>query len=142
MTVKEPSVPGLRRWIPHQKVLEVREPSWWRNPLPRKETKGASNRMGRAEREHHLKGWPWFSLLVPGARLHPHLGAFRFTQCGSGEETSQISGALQGFGMHASEEFEHQKVQRWLEKSSCQIVGSKTRLLCPIFDFSSDDRWY
>lgn len=35
--------------------------------------------------------------------------------------------------MLAGEELEHQKVQRWLEKSNPQIVGSTTRLLCSVF---------
>lgn len=35
--------------------------------------------------------------------------------------------------MLASEEFEHQKVQRWLENPILKLSGSKTCLLCPIF---------
>jgi hypothetical protein len=42
-----------------------------------------------------------------------------------GEETSQISGAPQGSGMLASEEFEHQKVQRWLENSILKLSEAK-----------------
>lgn len=63
--------------------------------------------------------------LVLGARLQPHLRAFSSAQLLSGEETSQISGALQGFGMLASEEFEHQKVQRWLENPILKLSEAK-----------------
>lgn len=35
--------------------------------------------------------------------------------------------------MLASKEFEHQKVQRWLENPILKLSGAKTCLLCPIF---------
>lgn len=35
--------------------------------------------------------------------------------------------------MLTSEEFEHQKVQRWLENLILKLSGAKTCLLCPIF---------
>lgn len=61
----------------------------------------------------------------------------------SGEETSQISGALQGFGMLAREEFEHQKVQRWLENPILKLSGGKNMsALSYFYDFGSEDWGY
>lgn len=120
---------GVGRHSLHQKVLEVREPSWLPNPFPKKTNwRGpwieGDLGMGRAGSTIQIIdcGSP---LSVLGARRQPHLRAFSSAQHVSGEETSQISGALQGFGMPASEEFEHQKVQRWLENPILKLSEAK-----------------